>query len=849
MKKLLIVCSLFVSSLVWAQSTSSVTATVQDLSGQLFNNGTCLINFVPNPRTPNVSQYNVNGATFNLQPACSINNVGTLSATVTRNDLIAPAGSSWAFTVSPNATSQSYVLVATISAGSVDLTTQFAGVITSNISVTASQVFPRAYKDSELVLTPNPGQSYWDVTLNSLKIWDGSVWNQIVPLSNSSNPTFNNLTLNGTLTVNGTGGINAGTNPVTAGAGTFTSLSATDGSNLFGSAFTAVGDSITACFGIVTQSNCYVNRIATAKVWTATNQGNSGDGIADMSSRVFGDTFSTSSVSTLLCCVNDMRLAGINGTSATQDTWQRNVLGVVADMALPEANKIYGDGSGVTYGGTWGAPGIPTILGSHVKQATANSSTATMSIYGTTVYVVSLWQLTDTSTYKITIDGIDQSININGTVGTTITTSTGGFTSNNGSTFGPYAFRFSGLTETTHTVVLTCISCSSVNPVYFLFAGSSTGAQTRTGPFVYLGNTLRFTTAGYVASGGSDAFVDQFNQRLKETATELDSDGLHVSYIDVGGYYTPNGTNTQADGVHPTDAGDGIIASAFENDMAGYQTPRVVAGSQWFRNISPCTYNGIFSVGGCPTGAIAGALGAVQTPTKGTLYLGSDGSGIARNGATVEWTWASGTPVIQFNGTTSAFPAFKFTGTPAKVTVRAADDSGDAALEALSLVINGGTALTGQLGTGSNVMTDKSVTLTLKKGSGGGTYTSASTTYVVMDATNLCYTVTIPTGYKLSVQAQGVGNTATAVAQFQVAITDNAACSTANAGILIEGAFAAVSTAVNTGWSLGWVISGDGAAHNIALQYKTSNAADSAQIGNASATLLPTMVFTLAPSN
>jgi len=140
-------------------------------------------------------------------------------------------------------------------------------------------------------------------------------------------------------------------------------------------------------------------------------------------------------------------------------------------------------------------------------------------------------------------------------------------------------------------------------------------------------------------------------------------------------------------------------------------------------------------------------------------------------------------------------------------------------------------------------------TLTLKKGSGGGNYTSASTTYVVVDSTNLCYTVTIPTGWKLSVVARGNIGTSTAVVAASAAITDNGACATANSGVLVEGQTFGNAAGNTEPFSLGWIITGDGNSHNVALQFKTANGADSALILNSSSTLLPTMTFTLVPSN
>ena len=140
-------------------------------------------------------------------------------------------------------------------------------------------------------------------------------------------------------------------------------------------------------------------------------------------------------------------------------------------------------------------------------------------------------------------------------------------------------------------------------------------------------------------------------------------------------------------------------------------------------------------------------------------------------------------------------------------------------------------------------------TLTLKKGSGAGNYTTASTSYVVADSTNLCYTVTIPTGWKLSASVSGSLGTLTGAVLANYALTDNAACTAANAGILVEGTETGTAAGVQEPFALNWIITGDGASHNVALQYKTSNGADSATLLNASATQLPTMVFHLMPSN
>lgn len=165
-------------------------------------------------------------------------------------------------------------------------------------------------------------------------------------------------------------------------------------------------------------------------------------------------------------------------------------------------------------------------------------------------------------------------------------------------------------------------------------------------------------------------------------------------------------------------------------------------------------------------------------------------------------------------------------------------------------ILSGGDIRVGSSGKIKNNNATATMGLTLKKGSGGGNYTNATTSYTVADSTNLCFTVTIPTGWKLAVSASGALSTATAAVVAQAALTDNAACSTANAGILVETApIQGAGIGIAGAFALNWVITGDGNAHNIALQFKTSNAADTASLINSSATITPTMVFQLEPSN
>lgn len=131
-------------------------------------------------------------------------------------------------------------------------------------------------------------------------------------------------------------------------------------------------------------------------------------------------------------------------------------------------------------------------------------------------------------------------------------------------------------------------------------------------------------------------------------------------------------------------------------------------------------------------------------------------------------------------------------------------------------------------------------TITLKKGDGLGNKTTASTSFVDVDATNLAYTVTIPVGWKLSVVSMPSMLSVTGAQDVEAAIFD---------GAVIAEAHVNANTSVGGTAGLATVINGDGASHTIKLQYKTLNATNSALILNSSATTAPTMIFTLSASN
>jgi hypothetical protein len=115
---------------------------------------------------------------------------------------------------------------------------------------------------------------------------------------------------------------------------------------------------------------------------------------------------------------------------------------------------------------------------------------------------------------------------------------------------------------------------------------------------------------------------------------------------------------------------------------------------------------------------------------------------------------------------------------------------------------------------------------------------------VDVDATNLSYTVTIPTGWKLAVTARCSLGVQTALVEVDVQLVDN------GSQISVSRALPVVLNNTAPGDStLLAVINGNGASHTVKMQFKTTNAADTANINNSSVFDGPQMMFVLTPSN
>lgn len=194
MRKFLIIFICLLPLLSLAQ-TSNVTATITDTDGQVWNNGTYIINFVPTPGNP--GPYTQNGIPFNQGPFTGVlSNSGVLTITLPDNSTIQPSGSQWQFVICPNATSPCGNKNVAVIGANPNISTTLSAYVPVVRFPAINQAY--GYVDSEVTPTPNPGGSYWNVTTGCLRLWSGTIWacstGTITDLS--SPPPIGNVTPN-----------------------------------------------------------------------------------------------------------------------------------------------------------------------------------------------------------------------------------------------------------------------------------------------------------------------------------------------------------------------------------------------------------------------------------------------------------------------------------------------------------------------------------------------------------------------------------------------------------------------------------------------------------------------------
>jgi len=320
---------------------------------------------------------------------------------------------------------------------------------------------------------------------------------------------------------------------------------------------TAFGDSITAGFvsSSLDPANAYATAVAAGRTWTLTNSGVASTLLQDAGQMdaIMGVSTGTASNYFMLSGYNDMRSGGT--TAANKATYQDALYSAVAWLAIPDVHKVKALGTSVAYSGAWSPA---TVHGA--KYTTTNGDSATMTLYGSTIYVVSERVNGQTGTFTLTVDGV--SFGTFNCFGNTISPSSRAYC--------PFLIRITNLTDKAHTVVL---AKSGGDVVYFNWAAGASGSLTSNGPNVFVGNCLRMSAAGYALgspnySNGSDTAAYQYNKIIRDVTREFAIDGLNVVYVDASSYYSP-AIDVGGDNIHPSIAGHAKIANAFLAQMLG----------------------------------------------------------------------------------------------------------------------------------------------------------------------------------------------------------------------------------------------------------------------------------------
>lgn len=814
-------------------SLSTVSATIQDPSGQTFNNGTWQLVFKPNVASPGIPNDSGN-TSFTKIFGGSLDGTGSFSqANVNRNDTISPAGSLWTLIVTPNANGQSYSIDLNVNSPAFSASAAINAVI-SNILVSATSI-AHAYKDSEVIPIPGSGSLYYDVVNKVLKVWDTATGGWVI----DTNPQVFNPIVHNFLTGMNAAGVFSSAQPVEADVvNLVTDLAAINTSLALKAPIAS--PIFTGNVTIPEMNGGYVFADQFASIQAAINALPSTGGVVDARSPNVNltmgalDTGSNTKIVTLLLGpftytftqITVRQGFNILGAGLINTTLQNVGTNANPAFVIPQVNN-----NAIIF--HWSDFQVIGLVG-NTSQDGIFFDASTLTNAGTELGILMNLQFTGfkgaSIHLKATQDGVSGSIGaIQGL-----------------SFFNVTATRPTGATGATQNALRIEGGCGQIGFWNCWFTGQSndTGINVFTGtngtqaPYsIHHHITTNQNGFAYLFDGaiGCTTEKDHF-ENIKGCYNFANTASPIVGFRSESAYINSNVA---------VNAGNGYIV----NIPAATPSVDVLIESPM---IGGQPDNGIKSL---TNGTNARILNAQILPGNTPVNV------IPSTGVTFQGTPAATLDIkccksVQLSASATSITTLKSGLQPGEcVTFYASGGSvqfgtgGNLSLGAYTtplIIPSGGSCTFMRVDAGATAFILVSVTLinttVFKKGTGAGNYTSASTTDVVVDGTNLAATITIPLGWKLQVLAFGGITSLTATVTVFVGIADGGT-------ILDTMPITAALVGNFTPFSIGWIINGDGASHTIDLRYHTTNGADSVSINNASSTQLPTMIFTLIPSN
>lgn len=168
MKKLYILASILLFSILgYSQTFTTVSGTVVDGTSQAWSNGSVTASLQA-PQGYSVSQLLNGGHVItDATQVVNLDNSGAFSLSADSNTAIIPVGSTWNFTICPNASFICTTINVVITGGTQNLSSLITAAIPNGININVTSIFLRAYSDSEVV--GGNGATYWRTSDNTLR--------------------------------------------------------------------------------------------------------------------------------------------------------------------------------------------------------------------------------------------------------------------------------------------------------------------------------------------------------------------------------------------------------------------------------------------------------------------------------------------------------------------------------------------------------------------------------------------------------------------------------------------------------------------------------------------------------
>jgi len=298
------------------------------------------------------------------------------------------------------------------------------------------------------------------------------------------------------------------------------------------------GDSITHGVGASSIGDNYPNIISNYLGIPCDNQSVPGAKTTDQELSIFAipaADFNSSGLITYLIGTNNVSVDGGNNANI-QASFATNFLAQGAWMAIPPAIKHTAQSGSFTYTGTWSTGSNYSTI---EEMSSTAGATATFSVTGSIIYLVSTMVNSGTGTGTLVCDSVSQG---------TINFFPVGSVSLPSATAATQMTRVSGLSNTTHS----CTVTQTAGTIYLDWYAGINGTTPANAPVVLLGATP--------PRNPTDVITPNYNALQVTDVATLFGDGLRVYYVnDTTGWVAAN----YYDNLHFNDYGYYLMAQFF----------------------------------------------------------------------------------------------------------------------------------------------------------------------------------------------------------------------------------------------------------------------------------------------